>query len=98
MWERYVRTSIIPESAFKGVEDQGVVLATTEEAGQCLLRIVSDPSVNGRMLFLSGKKWSSTGYLDLDIDDYHESLCKDIQADQLLGAPPEAGLYLDGRW
>jgi hypothetical protein len=30
------------------------------------------------MLFLSGKKWSSTGYLDLDIDDYYDSLCKDM--------------------
>ena len=74
------------------------MLATTEEAGQCLLRILSDPSVNRRMLFLSGKKWSKTGYRDLDIDDYNDDLCQDSQEDQLLGAPPEYGLVLEGRW
>jgi hypothetical protein len=95
---RYVRTKIIPESAFNGVEDKGVVLATTEQAGQCLLRILSDPMVNGRMLFLSGKKWSASGYMDLDIDDYHDDLCKDIQVDQLAGAPPEEGLFWEGRF
>lgn len=80
------------------MEEKGVVLATTEEAGQCLLRILSDSTVNGRMLFLSGKKWSTTGYTDLDIDEYHDHVCKDIQAYQLLGAPPEDGLFLKGRW
>ena len=75
-----------------------MVLATTDQAGECLLRIISDQSINGRMLFVSGKKWSSKGYIDLDIDEYHENLCAEIQADQVLGAPPDSGLFLEGRW
>lgn len=75
-----------------------MVLATVEQAGECLLRILSDDAVNGRMLFLSGSKWSTKGYLDLDIDDYHTDTLQEIQADQLLGAPPEAGYFLEGQW
>lgn len=50
------------------------------------------------MLFLSGKKWSPRGYMDLDIDEYHDDPAKNIQADQVLGADPDKGLFLDGRW
>ena len=75
-----------------------MVFATVDEAGQCLLRILRDPTINGRMLFLSGKKWSDSGYLDPDFDEYHDDLCRQIQKDQLLGAPPEDGLFLEGRW
>jgi hypothetical protein len=92
----YVRTSTIAANAFNSVEDRGVVLATVEEAGHCLLRILSKQTVNGRIL--PGKKWSDSGYLDLDIDEYHDDLCRDIQKDQLLRTPPEDGLFLKGRW
>ena len=63
-----------------------------------LLRILSDSSINGRMLFLSPRKWAPKGYLDLDIDDYQSELLQEIQADQLKGAPVEEGLHLSQRW
>ncbi|KAH7347525.1 hypothetical protein B0T11DRAFT_359968 [Plectosphaerella cucumerina] len=90
----YVRTSILPQELFDKVERSGVEFATTEDAGQCLLRILSDPSVNGRSLFLSPRKWAPRGYLDLDLDDYAgNELLQEIQADQIRDTPVELGLY-----
>lgn len=94
----YVKTQILPEAAFQHVKDTGVEFATPEDAGQALLRILSDRSINGRSLFLSPRKWAPKGYLDLDIDDYHNELLQEIQADQLKGAPVEEGLHLPQRW
>jgi hypothetical protein len=72
----------------------GVHFAESSEAGQCLLRILSDKNINGRSFFISGKKWSTSGYLDLDIDDYQEnSLVDSIQRDQVKSAPVELGLF-----
>lgn len=95
----YVRTLILPESAFKHVEDAGVEFATGEDGGRLLLRLLSDKSINGRHLFLAPRKWAPNGYLDLDIDDYKgNELMEGIQADQLKGAPVEDGLFLPQRW
>ena len=96
---RYVRTSILPASAFDGVEKAGVAFATQEDGGRLLLRLMADTSINGRQLFLSPRKWAPNGYLDLDLDDFEDgSLYEEIQADQMKGAPPEEGLFLRGRW
>ncbi|KAK4032033.1 hypothetical protein C8A01DRAFT_41527 [Parachaetomium inaequale] len=90
----YVRTSILPQETFDQVEQSGVEFATKEDAGQCLLRILSDPTVNGRSLFLSPRKWAPRGYLDLDHEDYPgNELVQEIQADQIRNAPVELGLF-----
>lgn len=75
-------------------------LARAEDGGKLLLRIVSDAGINGRQLFLSPRRWASQGFFDLDIDDYDgkDALLEEIQADQIKGAPVEAGLFLEGRW
>lgn len=71
----------------------GVQFAQSSEAGECLLRILSERTINGRSFFVSGKKWSTRGYLDLDIDDYQaDSLVERIQRDQVKSAPIEMGL------
>lgn len=88
----------MPDEAFQHVRDIGVEFATTEDAGDVLLRILSDTSINGRSLFLSPRKWAPKGYLDLDIDEYDSDLLQEIQADQLKGAPVEEGLHLGQRW
>ena len=93
-----MKTNIIPKEAFENVQNQGVELATLEDAGRTLLRILSDTTVNGRSLFISPRKWAPKGYLDLDIDEYKSELLREIQADQLKGASPEAGLYMSGKW
>jgi NAD(P)-dependent dehydrogenase (short-subunit alcohol dehydrogenase family) len=91
----YVRTKILSEADFNDVEKAGVQLATLEDGGQCLLRILSDGSINGRSLFLSARKWAAKGYLDLDLDEYAgNELLDEIQADQVKFAPPESGLFL----
>lgn len=91
----YVRTKILTQTDFDNVEKAGVQLATLEDGGQCLLRILSDTSINGRSLFLSARKWAPKGYLDLDLDEYAgNDLLEDIQADQVKFAPPESGLFV----
>lgn len=73
----------------------GVELALAEDAGQCLLRILSDPTVNGHSFFVSARKWAPRGYIDFDIDDYPENkLIQEIQEDQMKGAPVEKGLFV----
>ncbi|KAH7140418.1 putative short chain dehydrogenase/ reductase [Dactylonectria estremocensis] len=91
---RYVRTEILSKADFDQVETTGVQFATTEDAGQCLLRILSDSSINGRSLFVSARKWAPRGYLDLDLDDYDgNDLVQEIQSDQIKPAPVELGLF-----
>jgi short-subunit dehydrogenase len=91
----YVRTKILTDDDFDAVEKTGVQLATTEDAGQCLLRILSDIAINGRSLFISARKWAPKGYIDLDLDEYPgNDLLEEIQADQVKFAPVEKGLFV----
>lgn len=57
--------NILSDDAFNHVSDAGVEFAKAEDAGQCLLRDLGDININGRSLFVSGRKWASNGYLDL---------------------------------
>ncbi|KAJ5090277.1 adam [Penicillium argentinense] len=91
----YVKTNILSEEAFAHVKRVGVDFAEASDAAQCLLRILNDSTVNGRSFFVSGRKWSSRGYMDLDIEDYPEdSLIESIQKDQVKSAPVEMGLFI----
>lgn len=93
---RYVRTNILPEEKFKHVANTGIQFATAEDAGQCLLRILSDPSVNGHSFFVTCRKWASRGYIDLDLEDYPgNDLLAEIQDDQIRPAPVSAGLFVE---
>ncbi|KAM0413235.1 hypothetical protein ACHAPD_008330 [Fusarium lateritium] len=85
---------IAPWEQFDEVERSGVELATSEDAGDCALRILSDTSINGRTLFVCARKWAPSGYIDLDIEDYPDSsLLQEIQEDQMRNAPVELGLF-----
>lgn len=96
---RYVRTSILPDSAYEHVAAAGVEFATAEDGGQLLLRIVSDSRIQGRQVFLAPRKWAASGGLDLGIDDFEgDEFLQQVQREQLLGAPVEEGLFLEGRW
>jgi hypothetical protein len=89
-----VETKILSKEAFDQVKSLGVEFATLSDAGECLLRIVADKSVNGRTLFLSPRKWATRGYLDPDLDDYSDTLLQEITADQLKGSEHEEKLFL----
>ena len=92
---RYVKTNILSEEAFAHVSSLGVVLATVDDAGQCLLRILSDTGINGHSIFVSGRKWAAQGYMDLDLEDYAgNALIQEIQEDQVKSAPAELGLFV----
>jgi hypothetical protein len=89
-----VETKILPKEAFDHVKSLGVEFATLEDAGECLLRIFADQSVNGHTLFLSPRKWAARGYVDLDLEDYKDKLLQEITADQLKGSEFEEKLFL----
>ncbi|KAE8155124.1 hypothetical protein BDV25DRAFT_135167 [Aspergillus avenaceus] len=91
----YVKTNILSQEAFERVSRAGVQVAELEDAGECLLRVLSDTEVNGRSIFVSGRKWAARGYLGLDLEDYTgNALIVEIQEDQMKGAPVEMGLYI----
>lgn len=70
-------------------------LAEAEDAGQCLLHILSDASINGRSLFIAPRKWAPRGYLDLDLEEYPgNDLIQEIQVDQIKPAPVHLGAFL----
>ncbi|RJE23289.1 NAD dependent epimerase/dehydratase family [Aspergillus sclerotialis] len=90
----YVKTGILSDDAFAHVASVGVKFAEASDAAQCLLRILSDTSINGHSLFVSGRKWASNGYLDLDLEDYvGNALIQEMQEDQMKSAPPSLGLF-----
>lgn len=92
---RYVNTNILSDEAFKHVSSVGVEFAQAEDATQYLLRILSVRSVNGHSFFVSGRKWESSGYMDLDLEDYtSNALIREIQEDQIKSAPVELGLLV----
>ncbi|KAL4996643.1 putative short chain dehydrogenase/ reductase [Aspergillus recurvatus] len=91
----YVRTNILSDEAFEHVSNTGVQFATTEDAGECLVRILSDPTVNGHSFFVTARKWAARGYMDLDLDDYpSNALLREVQHEQMLSAPVSAGLFV----
>ena len=91
----YVKTDILPEETFQKTQEIGIEFATVEDAGRCLLRILSDQSINGRSLFLSPRKWAKKGYVDLDTDPYiEEGLLGEIQREQIRPAAVELGLFV----
>lgn len=59
------------------------------------MRILSDTGINGHSIFVSGGKWATKGYMDLDLDDYlGNSLVNEIQEDQVKSAPVSLGLFV----
>ncbi|CAG8902122.1 unnamed protein product [Penicillium egyptiacum] len=91
----YVKTNILSEDVFNHVSNVGVEFAKAEDAGQCLLRVLTDVNINGHTLFVSGRKWAPNGYFDLDLDDYPQNaLIKEIQEDQMKSAPVSLGLFV----
>ncbi|KAK9243104.1 hypothetical protein V1506DRAFT_555652 [Lipomyces tetrasporus] len=91
----YVKTKIMSEEAFAHVVAMGVQLAEAEDAGQCLLRILSDATINGHSFFIAARKWASRGYVDLDLDDYRgNALIQEVQEDQMKSAPASMGLFV----
>ncbi|KIX92909.1 uncharacterized protein Z520_11385 [Fonsecaea multimorphosa CBS 102226] len=91
-----IKTTILSEELSNLLRARGIEFATLEDAGQCLLRLLSDPTVNGRSLFIAARKWApKTGYLDLDLEDTEENeLRKEIQHDQMRFATVEEGLFV----
>lgn len=91
---RYVETKILSKEAFDEVKSLGVEFATLSDAGECLLKIVSDERINGHSLFLSPRKWAPRGYFDMGLDDYEDGLLQEIMTDQLKGSKSEEKLFL----
>ncbi|KAF2847915.1 putative short chain dehydrogenase/ reductase [Plenodomus tracheiphilus IPT5] len=92
----YVRTNILPDEVFDGVERAGVQFAKKEDAGGCLVRVLADRGVNGRMVFVGPRKWADRGFVDLGVDEeFEEGLLGEIQREQVWFQPVEGGLFSD---
>ncbi|OCT52594.1 5'-hydroxyaverantin dehydrogenase [Cladophialophora carrionii] len=89
----YVKTNILSQKDWDAVSAVGVEFAEAVDAGKCLLRILSDPEVNGHSFFLAARKWAACGFMDLDLDDYKDPLLQEIQEDQIKATPVSAGLF-----
>ncbi|KIW71882.1 hypothetical protein PV04_00111 [Phialophora macrospora] len=78
----FVETKILSKPVVEHLTSRGISFATVEDAGQCLMRIVSDPSVNGRAFAIVTRDLAPRGYVDINIDDY--------EPDTLLGSLQES--------
>lgn len=59
----------MPPQLIEHLDANGIALASGEDAGQCLLRIVSDSEMNGRALCVLARslvKQAPRGYYDMD--------------------------------
>ncbi|KAH8695620.1 hypothetical protein BGW36DRAFT_429489 [Talaromyces proteolyticus] len=61
------------ESTRRQFEAKGVDFALAEDAVSAVFRLVTDTSINGRTLGIVPRQLSSSGYMDLNHDDYNES-------------------------
>lgn len=94
----YVETTVLPKKIYEFIRAKGIDFATLEDAGQCLLRLLADPTVNGHSLFIAPRKWAPRGYMDLDLEDTEGTpLRKEIQIEQMYCEPVEAGLFPEVR-
>jgi len=66
----FVETKILSKQAVEHLTGRGITFAAVEDAGQALLRIVSDPSVNGRAFAIVTRDHAPRGYVDINFDDY----------------------------
>ncbi|KAL2273074.1 hypothetical protein FJTKL_05594 [Diaporthe vaccinii] len=63
---------MIPQHIKSKMIEAGVEFAETEDAVKAVMRIATDPSVNGRSLGVLSRDRAPQGYIDLDSDDYRE--------------------------
>ncbi|KIV96393.1 hypothetical protein PV10_00271 [Exophiala mesophila] len=68
----YIKTDIINDAALERITSKGVVLAEIGDAGEALLRIVSNQSIHGRAIAIVPRIWAPRGHLDVNHDDYPE--------------------------
>ncbi|KAH7041991.1 putative short chain dehydrogenase/ reductase [Macrophomina phaseolina] len=71
----FLRTALVENRLLELLDANGIELARGEDAGQCLLRIVSDREINGRALCVVAKglvEQAPRGYYDLDLESIME--------------------------
>lgn len=89
----FVETKILSKQAVQHLTSQGISFATVEDAGQCLIRIVSDPSVNGRAFAIVTRDHAPRGYVDIDFDDYgSDTLLGKLQDSTAVGGSHRSAL------
>lgn len=71
--QRFIATKILSKDVKDLLTSQNVEFATVDDAAVALLKIVSNQDVIGRALAILPRSLASSGYADLEIDDYDES-------------------------
>ncbi|KAL2831024.1 putative short chain dehydrogenase/ reductase [Aspergillus pseudoustus] len=80
----YVDTNLMSPSVVQHAKSKGVKFADAADAAGAMLRIVSDPSVNGRCFTIVNREEAPLGYYDMDVDDYPDGSRADEQQNILL--------------
>ncbi|BCS28062.1 uncharacterized protein APUU_61110S [Aspergillus puulaauensis] len=72
----FIATPILPASFIQSTgaqfQSQGLDFAKTDDAVTAVVRLATDTSINGRTLGVVPRQLSSSGYLDLDRDDFNQ--------------------------
>ncbi|RMZ90138.1 hypothetical protein DV736_g2647, partial [Chaetothyriales sp. CBS 134916] len=85
----FIKTNILGGGIAERLVEAGFEFATLEDTATAMLKLASDPSINGRSLAVVPRRHIETGYVDIDIDDYKEGgICK-VLNDETNGAAQE---------
>lgn len=80
----YVKTGLMSRGVFDYVESKGAKFAEPADAAGALIKIASDPSINGRCLAVVHRDEAPLGYHDQQLDDYPEGTTIQDQQTMLL--------------
>ncbi|EXJ70662.1 uncharacterized protein A1O5_05652 [Cladophialophora psammophila CBS 110553] len=73
----FVKTSILSPAEKNWLDSSGIEFAEVEDAACCVMRIASDPTINGRVFGILPRSQAAHGFLDMDVDDYKEGTLLD---------------------
>ncbi|RMD42182.1 hypothetical protein DV735_g2921, partial [Chaetothyriales sp. CBS 134920] len=68
----FIKTKILGGGIAERLTEAGFEFAELEDTATALLRIASDPTINGRAFGVVPRRLAEAGYLDLDLDDNKE--------------------------
>ena len=69
---RFIKTSLVTPEGWAFLESQGLEYAAVEDVALGMMKLASDPNINGRAFAILPRSAVKSGYADMDTDDYRE--------------------------
>ena len=69
---RFVKTGILSQSSIENLTKAGFEFAEIDDAARAVMKLCSDPSINGRTFAITPRSVCESGYADTAADEYHE--------------------------